>query len=80
MTCVHFLPHRSDYVTTVTSGVTTLSLIIVRDSTVQTEVQTHVYLFFIFQEMCSLSLRINAHMKHAYKMFYNVIDYGITDW
>ena len=22
-------------------------------------------LFFIFQEMCSLSLRINAHMKHV---------------
>ena len=42
MVCVHFLPRGSDYVTTVTSGVTTLSLIIVRDSTVQTEIQTHV--------------------------------------
>ena len=42
MACVHFLPQGSDYVTTVTSGVTTLSLIIVRDSTVQTEIQTHV--------------------------------------
>ena len=38
------------------------------------------FYLFIFQEMCSLSLRINVHMKHAYKMFYNVIDYGITDW
>ena len=35
---------------------------------------------FYFPKMCSLSLRINAHMKHAYKMFYNMIDYGITDW
>ena len=42
MACVHFLPRGSDYVTTVTSGVTTLSLIIVRDSTVQTEIQTHI--------------------------------------
>ena len=42
MACVHFLPRGSDYVMTVTSGVTTLSLIIVRDSTVQTEIQTHV--------------------------------------
>ena len=39
-----------------------------------------IYFIFIFQEMCSLSLRISAHMKHAYKMFYNVIDYGSTDW
>ena len=39
-----------------------------------------VYLFIYFPKMCSLSLRINAHMKHAYKMFYNMIDYGITDW
>ena len=38
-----------------------------------------IYLFY-FPKMCSLSLRINAHMKHAYKMFYNMIDYGITDW
>ena len=38
------------------------------------------FLFFYFPKMCSLSLRINAHMKHAYKMFYNMIDYGITDW
>ena len=37
-------------------------------------------LFIYFPKMCSLSLRINAHMKHAYKMFYNMIDYGITDW
>ena len=39
-----------------------------------------IFILFIFQEMCGLILRINAHMKHAYKMFYNMIDYGITDW
>ena len=38
-----------------------------------------IFLFY-FPKMCSLSLRINTHMKHAYKMFYNMIDYGITDW
>ena len=38
------------------------------------------FYYFYFPKMCSLSLRINAHMKHAYKMFYNMIDYGITDW
>ena len=31
MACVHFLPRGSDYVTTVMSGVTTLSLVIMRD-------------------------------------------------
>ena len=41
MACVQFRPRGSDYVMTVTSGVTTLSLIIVRDSTVQTEVATN---------------------------------------
>ena len=51
MVCVHFLPRGSDYVTTVTSGVTTLSLIIVRDSTVQTHVLSCRYALIAFLQL-----------------------------
>ena len=36
------------------------------------------YYLFYFPKMCSLSLRIDAYTKHAYNMFYNMIDYGIS--
>ena len=62
MACVHFLPRRSDYVTTVMSGVTTLCLIIVRDSTVQTEVQTHVLSWYALNAFLQLSFTTQIHV------------------
>ena len=62
MACIYFLPRRSNYVMTMTSGVTTLSLIIVRDSTVQTEVQTHVLSVYALIAFLQLSFTTQIHI------------------
>ena len=62
MPCIHFLPHGSDYVMNVTSAVTTLFLIITRDSTVQPEVQTHVLSWYALIAFLQLNFTTQIHV------------------